>query len=429
MLHMMIYELFNSHNPEINKSCTLRNFRIILETKFNISLSKKQRKFMKQVLTEFMNQQSNDENCFIQNTTNILSGLKEKKTNNQLNTSPILTSTPSILKSCVEDKHIIEIKATQLEDHHEDCPLLPPDLMYVNRQLESYECIVSARQTYKILAGGEDWESKRSRRKYLKRSKYISLFEYSNLIILNWNTLGDFNVEVQLGNNELTYIKVRQAPEGLTSGIKNLHKRLSMERLGNSRNSSGDGGKMFSLGIFKNETEFKITEKNEDVQQMVSNIAKKRKEWVQLEFKNEFEIDYDGKIDLPYLNESISDFMVHSISLANSSHYDINDGSITTSTWIEESAGNTTNWFLLFPNVTCHKNGIRDTESVNKSNGFSADTNNRATAIQLFDGCTVNWDASKLRHSSSQVTYKSRNKGTSGGNCQVRKRRSTVNKK
>ena len=186
---------------------------------------------------------------------------------------------------------------------------------------------------------------------------------------------------------------------------------------------------MFSLGIFKNETEFKITERNEDVQQMVSNIAKKRKEWVQLEFKNEFEIDYDGKIDLPYLNESISDFMVHSISLANSSHYDINDGSITTSTWIEESAGNTTNWFLLFPNVTCHKNGIRDTESVNKSNGFSADTNNRATAIQLFDGCTVNWDASKLRHSSSQVTYKSRNKGTSGGNCQVRKRRSTVNKK
>ena len=261
----------------------------------------------------------------------------------------------------------------------------------------------------------------------MKRSKYISLFNYSKLIILNWNNLGDFNVEVQLENNELTYIKVRKAPDDLTKDIKSLHKRLTIERTGNSRKTSGDGGEMFSLGIYKNETEFKISQRNQDIQNMVHSIAKKRKKWMHCEFNDDFNTIVDGKIDLPYLKDSISDFMVHSISLANSSHYDINDGSITTSTWVEETLGNTKNWFLIFPNIVCHKNGIRDTESVDQSRGFSTDSNYRATAIQLFDACTINWDASRLIHASSQVTYRNRNNGSSGGNCQVRKKRSNVN--
>ena len=185
--------------------------------------------------------------------------------------------------------------------------------------------------------------------------------------------------------------------------------------------------KMFGFGIYKDDTEFKISERNEDIQEMVFNIAKERKEWMELEFKEDFKSLLNDKIDLSYLNDSISDFMIHSVSLANSSHYDINDGSITTSTWVEETVGNTKNWFLLFPNVVSHVTGVRDTDTVDSSNGFLEETNNRATAIQLFDGCTVNWDAARLRHASSQVSYRNRNNGTSGGNCQVKKKSSTVN--
>ena len=37
---------------------------------------------------------------------------------------------------------------------------------------------------------------------------------------------------------------------------------------------------MFSLGMRTVESEFKITERNEDIQNMIFNISKKRKEWM-----------------------------------------------------------------------------------------------------------------------------------------------------
>ena len=76
------------------------------------------------------------------------------------------------------------------------------------------------------------------------------------------------------------------------------------------------------------ESEFKITERNEDIQNMIFNISKKRKEWVQKEFKEDYDSNFQGEIKLPYLSESVSDFMVHSVSLANASHYDNKDGSL-----------------------------------------------------------------------------------------------------
>ena len=73
----------------------------------------------------------------------------------------------------------------------------------------------------------------------------------------------------------------------------------------------------------------------------------------------------------------------------------------------EETIGNTKNWFLVFPNTTLG--------------------NNKAVAVKLFHGCTVCWDASKLRHASSVPTYRIKGGGTSSGNCELRKKENNSN--
>ena len=40
---------------------------------------------------------------------------------------------------------------------------------------------------------------------------------------------------------------------------------------------------------------------------------------------------------LPYMKGTLSDFMVHSIGLANSSHYDVFDDTITITTWVKDT--------------------------------------------------------------------------------------------
>ena len=98
--------------------------------------------------------------------------------------------------------------------------------------------------------------------------------------------------------------------------------------------------------------------------------------------------------------------MVHSIALCNASHYDVDDVTITTSTWVEEVIRNTKNWYLVFPNISIH--------------------DSKGVVIKLFHGCTVNWDASKLRHASSKPQYTNeyrlRGGGQSAGNCELRKK-------
>ena len=107
------------------------------------------------------------------------------------------------------------------------------------------------------------------------------------------------------------------------------------------------------------------------------------------------------------MKDTLSDFMVQSISLTISSHYDINDDSISISTWVESHIGLTKNWYFVFPNIShCDSNGL---------------------VIKLFHGCTVTWDASKLRHASSKVSYlRLRGGGAkpkSSGSCSLRKKK------
>ena len=60
-------------------------------------------------------------------------------------------------------------------------------------------------------------------------------------------------------------------------------------------------------------------------QKQMSIIGKLRKELYDCTFpKNESSFITINKY-LPYMKDTLSDFMVHSVALVNSSHYDVND--------------------------------------------------------------------------------------------------------
>ena len=106
---------------------------------------------------------------------------------------------------------------------------------------------------------------------------------------------------------------------------------------------------------------------------------------------------------LPYMEQSLSDFIVNSISLTNSSHCDFNDDTMTVTTWVEDHPGNSNNWYLV-----------------------SLQNCSKGTVVKLHHGCTVVWDASVIRHASSRVDYKQVSnsclKLQSSGLCETRKR-------
>ena len=227
------------------------------------------------------------------------------------------------------------------------------------------------------------------------------MYDYSAVNIVNWELLGDIDITVTLDDGRTTVIRVRKAENLLIDAIVDLHKRLKCEKP-NSRITAGDEGKMYSLGRRGKNKEFVTSSRNPDIQHMMSKISYLRKSWVKVHLPHEFKLLNSSKRKLKYMSDSLSDFMVHSVALANSSHYDVSDTSITICTWVEEEVGNTMNWFLVFPNVTFD--------------------DKKGTAIQLFQGATVSWDAATLRHASTRVEYIDEdNGGNSGGNCETRK--------
>ena len=72
---------------------------------------------------------------------------------------------------------------------------------------------------------------------------------------------------------------------------------------------------------------------------------------------------------------------VLSKNLGNSSHYDINDKSMSFAIWAEEIVGKANNWYFVLPNVTNGKN--------------------LGVAIELFYGAAISWDGRVLRHCTS----------------------------
>ena len=297
------------------------------------------------------------------------------------------------------------INAINYDDSSQHAPLLPPDLMTVSNRLVSFDNINEAREWFNVLCSS-DKTYKNTKRKYLPRSYHDKMFNLQHCFIYDRTKMGDVDIKVELSNDIDTYIKIRKAPNNLTNEILKLQLLLNDNNKSNARSKSGDEGKMFALGLKNDQEEFKICDNNPVLTNQIEVVGSERKVWFKSIFNKDYEDHFSFENKLPYTQNSLSDMMVHSIALCNASHYDVDDVSITTSTWVEEVIGNTKNWYLVFPNV-----------SVNGSKGL---------VIKLFHGCTINWDASKLRHASSKPHYinecRLRGGGQSAGNCELREK-------
>jgi hypothetical protein len=114
--------------------------------------------------------------------------------------------------------------------------------------------------------------------------------------------------------------------------------------------------------------------KNKDIQMMMKVIGEQCNKWYMNVFNDEFKnmenlkLEDDGSLD--YMPKLPTPFMVVSMNLANSFHYDISDGCHTIYTWTEETVENTLNWKFVLPNVD-----IGDS--------------NKGTIISLHDGVTI----------------------------------------
>jgi hypothetical protein len=78
-----------------------------------------------------------------------------------------------------------------------------------------------------------------------------------------------------------------------------------------------------------------------------------------------------------------------SINLANSTHYDSNDGSHGLSIWTEEYPGTTEDWYFILPNMR------------GKFPGTDREYN--GIAIKLSHGVLIGWDGRVIRHGTSMV--------------------------
>lgn len=114
-------------------------------------------------------------------------------------------------------------------------------------------------------------------RKQLDGTFHTSLFGTINDVeVLNYNQLGDIDIDCSLSDNKETVVKVRKAPCNLIDNILVLHKRLSTINGGNCR------------GNKNTDEDYSLSKDNKDIREMMSAIGKERNKWL----KNIFTKDY-----------------------------------------------------------------------------------------------------------------------------------------
>ena len=301
--------------------------------------------------------------------------------------------------SNVEHKgKVLTMFAKNIPDDHSSAPILPPDVIPLFDEEHDMSCLSEGKLWYNCLRHNN------TKRKYVKGSYHDSMFDHKYSDIIDWNHTGDLDIVVLLPDSlETTSIKIRRAPDSLCNDIVQLNKLLKT-KVPNCRGKKfGDSGKMYSMGKRSESKEYSISNQNEEVRKMMTSIGLERKKWFKEQFPIEYKEYFSSENKLDYMKTCLSDFMVHSVNLRNASHYDVNDATITTATWVEDKIGETENWYFVFPNLT------RDLK--------------RAMVVKLFQGCTINWDGKLVRHASSLTRLRGgAGRSSSAGNCELRRR-------
>ena len=74
-----------------------------------------------------------------------------------------------------------------------------------------------------------------------------------------------------------------------------------------------------------------------------------------------------------------------SCNLGNATHFDVTDGSVGYSIWVELEPNTASNWYFVLPNVLIRNN----------------DVSYSGVAIKLFHGVSIAWDGRMIRHGTS----------------------------
>ena len=327
----------------------------------------------------------------------------KKRKRNRQSSCNLRNSNMSYPAYSIPNSNITLLCANNVDDSETFSPILPPDYILTDSGPQYFTCPNKSRDVYNSML-----KTSSNRRRFVKNAYHIGMFDKTLIDVIDWHKYADVDIKVKLRNSETTFIRIRKSPEHVNEAILKLHKRLKKVKSNCRGKINGDEGEMHALGYYgkaKEGLEYVSSKQHDDLSKLIIDVGRKRKFWYKDVCQHDFVTNFKEPMKLDKYDQSLSDFMVHTDSLCNLSHYDVNDTSLSVCTWVEEVIGNTDNWYLVFPNVTM--------------NYF------KAIAVQLFHGCTITWDARILRHASSKVTYRLRggngddNNATSGGNCEL----------
>jgi hypothetical protein len=290
------------------------------------------------------------------------------------------------------------IPCYQMDDKEEGTPLMPPDIFNsVSVPVQS-----EARKKYRSMMGTSltNGSFRYGCRCYIKAAHH-SRIPPTSLIFdrrVEGNAVFAVTVRDSAGRvHDVSYIQVNSV--GDYPDLLNLLQQGSsciQGKPGNCRQHNGDGGKMFGLGEMKiagvaGLTETKatryITQDN-----LLAKINAKSAEYARSVFHSILPTmkhieTQAGRSPSTVMGGDFSPSCSMDIScnLANSSHYDVGDGSVGYSIWIEKKPGDASNWYFVLPNILVE---------------YKQKTYN-GIAIKLHHGISIAWDGRVIRHGTS----------------------------
>lgn len=297
-----------------------------------------------------------------------------------------------------------QIRCYQFDDYEDGVPLLPPDY-YCGCNVASDR---KSRELYRKLMKSQHPSSESFRkgcRRYIKGSQHKRIPD--SCLVLDQRVVGDFDLQVVCRSSngsarEISRVQCTSIFEKKrTMSLLKKGARRVKDVTGNCRRLNLDHGHMYGLGEMicggqgKKLRETNIT-KELDAGGLLSDICVSVKEElidrlstvIPAMERAERECGRTVPVHLGG-EDGITSSMNLSNGLANASHYDVGDGSVGFSVWVELIRGASTNWFFVMPNVLVRYEGVTY----------------QGLAIQLFSGCTIAWDGRIIRHATTITEF------------------------
>jgi hypothetical protein len=284
------------------------------------------------------------------------------------------------------------IPCYQIDDYEEGAPLVSPDI-------------------FEMKSG---WSTAQGRKKYIDSMKSSATFRYgcrryvrgalhetlpTGMLVIDAKTSGNVTLAVTVRDSfgrplDVSHVQVVDLREEKQTLLALVTGSLLLQnRPGNARQHAGDLGKMFGLGEMKitGVEGFTVTVPTLALAEngLLANINQQANDVCSDAFGSVVptikHMEKQAKRTIHKLvggNQAISCSQDVSCDLGNASHYDVGDGSVGCSIWVELIPGMATNWYFVLPNILIKENNIC----------YSG------VAIKLYHGLGISWDGRVIRH-------------------------------